>query len=150
MGAIIVTADPQQLHNEPNQAGESHNERHHAREGQICKKCGKCFQNQKATRDYCFGCHPPDPLCSLYVKALTGRTSVVPCGHQRSVIEVKEYLVNDVGVRPEEIRLLFAGKELQNDHSMTDYKIHRDATLHMVLGCKKDELFAKSEWLDGH
>ena len=64
----------------------------------------------------------------------------MPYGHQISVLEAKEYLAKELGVKQEEIRLLFAGKELQDGRSMADYNTQKDATLHMVLRCRKGEL----------
>ena len=69
----------------------------------------------------------------------------MPDGHWISVLEAKEFLAKVVGVKPEEIRLLFAGKELQDGRSMADYNTQKDATLHMILRCREDELTKPSD-----
>jgi Ubiquitin family len=56
----------------------------------------------------------------------------------RTVEHVKQELQNIEGTPPEQQRLIFTGKQLEDDRTLAHYNIQNGATLHLVLrlrGC---------------
>ncbi len=52
------------------------------------------------------------------------------------VSSLKERLFKTTGIQMERQRLLYGGRQLENDKTMADYKISKGATVHMVVRCK--------------
>jgi hypothetical protein len=69
----------------------------------------------------------------ISIRSLTGKSTTIDIQTDYSVYDIKLLIQYKEGIPPGQIRLLFAGKQLENDQTISSYNIQRDAILHMVL-----------------
>ena len=69
----------------------------------------------------------------IWVKGLAGETIPVDASGGDRVAAVKAVLQRRLGVPDDLQRLLFSGRQLQDDRTLADYNIGRGSTVHLVL-----------------
>lgn len=69
----------------------------------------------------------------LYVKTLTGKTITINVSGLHTIEETKHLIMEADGISPDQQRLVFAGKQLDNGRTISDYNIQKEGTIHMVL-----------------
>ncbi len=71
----------------------------------------------------------------VFVKTLTGATVILWVTPDSSILSVKERLSDKLGwwmTRPGSLSLVFAGRELENEHLLSDYRIQEGNLLHQA------------------
>ena len=75
---------------------------------------------------------PADGAYQIFVKTLTGKTILLWVTASESVFSVKTKVAAKEGLPPEAQRLIYAGRQLEDDKSLSDYSVAKEATLQMV------------------
>ncbi|KAJ6414134.1 UBIQUITIN [Salix koriyanagi] len=70
----------------------------------------------------------------IFVRTLSLKTITLDVESSETIEELKAKLYeNDLGIRPENQRLIYCGKQLEEGKTLADYNIQKHSTIHHVL-----------------
>src|ERR1700730_17661075 len=69
----------------------------------------------------------------INVMTLTGKKLNFIVNTNITVYELKTIIQVKEGIPPDQQRLVYAGIQIENDHTLTDYNIQKEVTIHIVL-----------------
>ena len=77
----------------------------------------------------------------VFIKSISGKTRTVYVTANTTVAQLKQQIQEKEGINPEEQRMIYSGKNLDDTKTMADYNLVADSTVHLVLRVRGGKSF---------
>ena len=70
---------------------------------------------------------------NIFVKTLSGKTITIACCNADTIEDIKVKIREKEGIPPSQQRLIYSGRQLADELTLSDYNVENDSTFHLVL-----------------